>query len=186
MGDQLGGHPKDALRAAVVLLQADDVNLGIVSLEIQHVAEVRPAPAVDRLVRVAGDRQIGIVDRQRPGDGILGQVGVLIFVEQDKAVALVETGTDLGVIAEDRGHVQQEVVEIGGIRGGQLPLIGRVDVADHLAQHMSRPRLILLGLDQVVLGPANGLGQSLGRIAVDVDLEPADRLAQTRTLSLAS
>ena len=90
VGDQLGGHAQDPLRAAVVLLQPDDVDLGKVPLELQDVVQVRAAPAVDRLVRVAGHRQVRMVDRQRPGDGVLGQVGVLVLVDQDEAVALVE------------------------------------------------------------------------------------------------
>ena len=116
VADQRVGHAQDALRAAVVLLQPDDLHVGIVVLELENVAQVRAAPAVDRLVGIAGDGQVRVVDRQGPHDRVLGQVRVLILVDQDVAIALVERGADLGVLAQQRGDVQQQVVEIDGAR----------------------------------------------------------------------
>ena len=95
VGDQFGGHAQDPLRAAVVLLQPHDVNLGKIALELENVVQIRPAPAVDRLIGVAGHGQIRMIDRQRPGDGVLGQIRVLILVDEDEAIALVEARADL-------------------------------------------------------------------------------------------
>ena len=69
--------------------------LGIVVLELEDVVEVGPAPAVDRLVRIARDRQVRIVDRQRPQDHVLRPVRVLVLVDQHVAIPLVELGADL-------------------------------------------------------------------------------------------
>ena len=40
MGDQRRGHPQDALRAAIVPLQADDVDAGKIVLEFQDVVQI--------------------------------------------------------------------------------------------------------------------------------------------------
>ena len=84
------GDAEDALRAAIIPLQADHVYVGKIVLEFEDVVEIGAPPAIDRLVGIAGDRQVGMLDRKRPGDGVLGQVGVLILIHEDEAVALVE------------------------------------------------------------------------------------------------
>ena len=117
MADQLGGHAEDALRAAIVAFQAYDVNVGIIVLEFENVVQIAHPPAVDRLVRVAGDGQIGIFYRQRPGDGVLGEIGVLIFIDEDVAIAVVEALADFSIFAQQRRDVQEQVVEVGGIGG---------------------------------------------------------------------
>ena len=155
VGDQLGGHAQDPLGAAVVLLQPHHADGGKILLELEDVVQIGPPPAVDRLVGVAGDRQVGMVDREGPGHGVLGQVRVLVFVDQDEAVSLVQLGADLGIVAEQGHHVEQEIVEIGGVGPRQLGLIGRIDPLDEGAQRVARPRLVLLGTDQLVLGPTD-------------------------------
>ena len=67
--------------------------------------------------------------------------------------------------------MQQQVVEIGGVRGGQLGLVSRIDPLDDGSQRVARPRLVLLGRDQVVLGPTDGPGDGLGRDEGGVDLQ---------------
>ena len=63
VADQLIGHPQDVRRAAVILLQPDDFDVRIILFKIQDVVQVGAAPPVDRLVRVAGDGQVRMVDR---------------------------------------------------------------------------------------------------------------------------
>ena len=41
-----------------------------------------------------------MVDRQRPQDDVLGEVGVLVLVDQDVAEARVELGAHLGVLVQ--------------------------------------------------------------------------------------
>ena len=84
-----------------------------------------------------------MVDRQRAGDGVLGQIGVLIFIDEDEAVALVEGLAEFGVVSQQAGDVQEQVVEIGGVGGGQLGLVGRIDLLDGGSHGVARPRLVL-------------------------------------------
>src|SRR5208282_6936739 len=53
VGDEVGGGGEDMARGAVVLLEADDARAREILLEAQDVADLGPAPAVDRLVVVA-------------------------------------------------------------------------------------------------------------------------------------
>ena len=74
--------------------------------------------------------------------------------------------------------MKQQVVEIGGVRLDQLALVGRIGRLDHLPQGMARPRLVLVRSDQIVLRPAYGLGDVVGREPLGVDLQPPERLPQ--------
>ena len=157
MGDQLGGHAEDAFRAAVVPFQPHDVDVGKILLELENVVQIGPAPAVDRLVGIARDRQIGIIDRQRPGDGILGQVRVLIFVDEDEAIALVEVWPDFGLSRKHVATCSSRSSKSAALERGKLGLVSGIDLpGDHLPTALARPRLVLVGRDQVVLGPTDG------------------------------
>ena len=106
------GGAEDGLGAAVVPLQLDDLAAGEVVLEVEDVVQVRPAPAVDRLVGVAGDAEVRVVDRQGPDDRVLGEVRVLVLVDEDVAEPGVELRPDLGVLLAGRDEVDEQVVEI--------------------------------------------------------------------------
>ncbi len=172
--DQVIGDPEDIGRAAEVLLQPHDFDLREILLELQDVAQVRAPPAVDRLVGVARHRQIRMVDRQRPHDGVLGQVGVLVFVDQDVAVPLVELGPQFVLLAQQRGHVQQQVVEIAGVGGDQPLLVLRIDAGHDGPHHAVRPRHVLVCRDQAVLGPADRAGNGFRRRVRDGGLTFAE------------
>ena len=56
-----------------------------------------------------------MIDRQAARNGVLGQVGVLILVNQDEPEARVELGTDLGAGAQQFDDQRQQVVEIDDV-----------------------------------------------------------------------
>jgi hypothetical protein len=63
--DRVGGA-EDRLRRAVVLLEPDDVGIDELVLELEDIADVRSAEAVDRVVRdeTAGDEVVGALHVQ--------------------------------------------------------------------------------------------------------------------------
>ena len=63
LDDRVGGV-EDRLSRAVVLLELDDAGVGEVLLEVEDVADVRAAPAVDRVVGddAVGDEVVGALD----------------------------------------------------------------------------------------------------------------------------
>ena len=80
VGDDGVGGIEDRLRAAVVLVE-DDRDLGKGVLELDDVAQVGPAEAVDRLVAVADDRDVAVAAGEQQDDFVLGDVGVLVLVD---------------------------------------------------------------------------------------------------------
>ena len=177
--DQMVGHAENPLRAAIVLLEPHDADLGIILLEIENVAEIRPAPAVDRLVRIAGDRQVRMVVRQRPDDRVLGQVRVLILIDQDVAIAVVEPGPQLGIVAQQRGDVQQQVVEIDRAGRQQPRLIGRIDLGHDAAERVAGAGRVFVGRDQLVLGPTDRGGDPLRREMGQIVRQGVERVLQS-------
>src|SRR5256885_13986987 len=73
---------QNVLRRAIILLQANDLRLGKVLLELKNVADVRPTPGVDRLILVSHGANIVVLARQHAHEFVLGAVGVLVLVDQ--------------------------------------------------------------------------------------------------------
>ena len=84
------GHRQYVLCAAVILFELDDFTARVISLEFEDVIEIRTPPAIDRLIRVAGSAKVFDVHVQATQNGVLGEIGILIFVDHDIAKTLVE------------------------------------------------------------------------------------------------
>ena len=115
-----------------------------------------------------------MIDRQRPDDRVLGQIRILVFVDQDKSILPVESSADLGVLPQQRGDVHQQVVEVGGVGRPELGLVSWVNFPGGLADHTVGMWLVLFGGYQVVFRPANGLGNGLRGETGQVDLHPVE------------
>ena len=127
MGDQAGGGGEDMAGGAVVALQPDDPGAGKIALEAQDVADLRPAPAIDRLVVVADAAEIAPALGQQAQPEILRDIAVLILVHQDVAELLLILGQDLRLLGEERQIVQQQIAEIAGVQIAQALLILAVE-----------------------------------------------------------
>src|SRR6266853_1848959 len=71
---------QDGLARAVVLLQPHDLGVGVVLAEIEDIAHVRAAEAIDRLVVVADHHHVAVLLREQVHQDVLGAVGVLVLV----------------------------------------------------------------------------------------------------------
>src|SRR5262245_13277023 len=101
VADEMRCRRQDVAGGAVVALEPDHLGARKVELEAQNVVDLRPAPAVDRLVVVADAADIGgIAAGQQPEPQILGDVGVLIFVDQDVAQALPVGREHVGMLTQ--------------------------------------------------------------------------------------
>ncbi len=94
--DQLIRGSQNIRSAAEILLEPYDFDAIEVLFEVQNIVQIRAAPTVDRLIRVARYGQIGMVDRQGTYDGVLCQVRVLVLVHQDVTVSLVQRRPQFG------------------------------------------------------------------------------------------
>ena len=178
--DQPRGGGEDVRGGTVVLFQPDDLRAGEIRLEPQDVADLGPAPAIDRLVVVADAADVAMCLRQQPQPQVLRDVGVLVFVHEDIAEALLPLRQHVRVRLEDHHAMQQQVAEIDGVQFQKPPLVLRVKrralavigvrfafghargrqravlpVVDQPGQHPRGPALVVdvLGRDQLLQKP---------------------------------
>ena len=78
--------------------------------EVGDVAELRSPERVNRLVGVAGHREIAARPGEESGDFRLHRAGVLVLVYQDISVLLSQVLASFGLQQVDRRHQQHSVV----------------------------------------------------------------------------
>ena len=155
VADQLRGDREDRAGAAVILFEPYDLDVLKIFFEFKNVADIRPAPAVDRLVGIAGDRQVGKVARKSADDRVLHQVGVLVFVDENVPESGIEPGSNLFVVFQQERRSQKKIVEIDGsgpVKGG---LVLGVDFFDGLADQTRFAGAVIFGEDKRVLCPTD-------------------------------
>ena len=182
-GDEAGSGGQDMPGGAVVALQPDHLGAGKVLLEAQDVADLGPAPAVDRLVVVADAADAVMRLRQQPEPEILRDVGVLILVHQQVLEALLIVGEHVLVPGEEGEVVQQQVAEVDGVHRAQPLLIGGVE--------LGRPPVGVVGAvcarhlvdrEAPVLPALDDDGEGARRPALLVDVLGADELLEQADL----
>jgi hypothetical protein len=127
--DQPRGGAQDVAGRAVVALQAHHFGAGEVLLEAQNIADLGAAPAVDRLVVVADAGDVAVPLRQQPQPQVLGDVAVLILVDQNRAEAPLVVGQDLGVLLEQAQAMQQQIAEVAGVQREKALLVRGIELA---------------------------------------------------------
>ena len=162
---------EDRLGRAVVLLELDHGGVGEVLLELEDVADVGAAEAVDRLRIVADDRQVPVLPAQQLQQPVLGAVRVLVLVHQDPAEALLVALAD---VLEELEHVDrphQQVVEVHRVGLEQALLVGAVGLGDHRLERRDGLLGVGLGVHQQVLEVRDPGLDRARRVALGVDLE---------------
>ena len=100
VGDDLPRRVQQRLGRAIALAQMDRDRAGKVGGELAEEAVVGPAKAVDGLVRVADDADIGPARGQPPQPLHLGEVDILIFVHREPVIAGVQRRGDGGLFRQ--------------------------------------------------------------------------------------
>ncbi len=161
---------------AVVLLQLDQLRAGEVALEVEDVAHLGTAPAVDRLVFVTHGADIAPGPGQQAHHFVLRAVGVLVLVHQQVAeTLLVEFGQPRFLVEQPHGE-QQQVVEVNRAAVGQPLLVFPEQLLLLVSQPVVEAGLVGVGGLQLVLGLAEN-GQHLARLEdLDVEAQALDDL----------
>ncbi len=126
--DHPRGGTQDVRGRAIVLLEPGDRGPGEIGLETQDVADLRTAPTIDRLVVVADATEIAALLGQQAQPQILGDVGVLVLVDEQIAEASLVVGEDVQITGEQGQVMEQEVAEIDGVHRHQALLILAIEV----------------------------------------------------------
>ena len=127
VGDHGAGGFQDVLGRAVVLLQADGDRARKIALEVEDVADIRPAPAVDGLVLVADHGDVVAIAGQQAHQIVLAAIGVLIFVHHQEFVASIDALLRGRVVRQQAHGFEQQIVEIERIRFAQPGLVALID-----------------------------------------------------------
>ena len=117
---------------------------GKILLEIENVADIRAAPAVDRLIFVAHHADVVVRLREQPHQLILAAVGVLILVDHDVAQAAVPGVARVLIVIEQAHAFEQQVVEIERIRLAQRLFVFLVNGRDFRDARIGRFAVQLL------------------------------------------
>ena len=121
--DEVIRHLEDALRGAVVLLQLDDAQVGVIVAQLVQVRDARAAPCVNGLIVIAHHGECGTAARQQLDHLVLAIVGVLIFVDQQIAQLLLPAQQGFGMFLEQLHRQMNQVVEIHRLISAQCFLI---------------------------------------------------------------
>ena len=110
-------------RRAVILLKPHDNGPREVLFKPQDVANLSPAPAVNRLVVIPDAANILVPARQQPQPEVLRHIGILILVNKDVAEPSLVLVKNVFVFLENHHHVQQQIAKIDRIQFPQTGLI---------------------------------------------------------------
>ncbi len=88
IGHYGAGSGQNVLGGSIVLLQPDHLGLGEILFKLQNVADVRAAPAVDRLIFIAYHANVLFRRRQPADELVLHTIRVLILIHQQMLEAL--------------------------------------------------------------------------------------------------
>ena len=127
MRDETRGRGEDMAGRAVIALEPDDFRARKIALEAQNIIDLGAPPAIDRLIVVADAADIVAPLGEQPQPQILGGVGVLIFIDEHIAEAVLIEFQDLGIFAKEPQGFEQKIAEIGGVEGLQPLLIELIE-----------------------------------------------------------
>ena len=140
-------------------------------LELEDVADVGAAEAVDRLGVVADDHQVPPLLGQQLQPAVLGVVGVLVLVDEHVAE---RAGVVVAHLLEQLEHVDrahEQVVEVHRVHAVHLALVGPVDVGHRLLEERAHHLRIRIGVAQLVLGVGDLVVDRRRREPLGVDPE---------------
>src|SRR3989442_1137592 len=119
--DDLVGQREDRLRAAVVLLQLEDLRAGEQLGEVHDVAERRPAERVDALGVVPHHHHVVVREGGLADELGLQAIRVLVLVHHDVAVGVRDAPPDAFVRLQELAEAHQQIVVV---HQQAFPLVG--------------------------------------------------------------
>ena len=172
VGDEGVGRGEDATRGAVILLELDHLQLGVVLLQQLQVLDIGAAPGIDRLIVVAHRGERAAHAREQLEQPILGAIGVLIFIHQQITQTVLPALSHLGVFLEQAHRQRDQVVEIHRLVGAQGAFVFPVELGGDRGDLVVGELRRLVGADHCVLPrrdlPLHLLGDALVAFAGDV------------------
>ncbi len=168
VGDQHVGAFEDTAGGAVVLLQHHHFQRRIILFQQHQVFRARATPGVDRLVIVADHGELVAHAHQHLHQQVLAGVGVLVFVHQQVADAVLPFLQDVGVLLKKLHRQQDQVVEVHRVVGFERALVVQVDDGGSLFLGIARLGQGFVGQDQVVLPAVDEVLHLIGAVVAGI------------------
>ena len=169
-GDDRVRHVKDLLGRAVVVVELHFGGSGVVADEVAQIADIRRAPRIDRLIRVADDGQIAAPARPGARQLVLDGGGVLELVDQHVVKALLVMRTHVVDFKELQGS-QEQVVEVQCLRLLQRRPVPFPDSRRNLVEVAACGRRELLKRRARALAVRNAAQHRARRVLLRVELQ---------------
>ena len=122
------GRFQDIGSGAVILLQFDHFGAGKILLKLQDIADIRTPPAVNGLVVIAYNAQVLAFLCQQAYQGILGIVGILVFIDVHIGEAALIVAEHRRVIHQKLQGFRDQVIEIERVGLLQRVIIGSENI----------------------------------------------------------
>ena len=138
-------------------------------LEVKKVAHFGAPEPVDALVGVADYADVAVGAPEQHHELVLGDVGVLVLVDEDVGEAILVPLEHVEVVPEQPHGPNEQVVEVHGVRLDQATLVLEVDLCKAPLVQSPDPCFEHAGVDEVGLGLADRSGHGPRREALLVD-----------------
>ncbi len=142
--------------------------------QLLQILDVGAAPAVDRLVVVAHCRKLGTDTGQQLEQLVLAGVGILIFIDQQVAQAVLPFLGDLRMLGEQLHRQADQIVEIHRLISFQRRLVRQVGVGGQRFMFVGSELAGGFRRDQRILPIGNDRLQAAQRRLVDALGDVAD------------
>ncbi len=180
--DEPGRRVEDPGSRAVVALERDDPRAREVLVEPQDVLDLRPAPPVDRLVLVPHRAERVRAAPEELDEGVLARVRVLVLVDQEVPHPRGLRRRDRGLLPQEAHGAHDQVVEVEGAGGRELPLVEEENTADPLSRVVRLGVGVRLRGDERVLRVGDAAAHRAGRQDLLGDSDLVHRLLDEREL----
>ncbi len=127
VGNHRAGGFENVLGGPVILFEPDHFGIREVALEIEDVADVGAAPAIDGLILVTHHADVLVGLGEQAHQVVLAAIGVLVFVDHDEFETAIHLEAQIGVVGEQPHGFEQQVVEIERVGLAQAAFVLFVD-----------------------------------------------------------
>ena len=154
--NDLVGRLKNGFSGTVILLQQNNLGLGIIFLEIQDILHVSTTPTVDRLVRIPNNTDIFKTGSQEFDQLVLSMVGILVLINVDVLEFLLIVSQNIRILIKETQGQHNQIIKVNRLRLTQLFLISSVTLGHDLRIHITSLGSIGHIINQVILSIGNG------------------------------
>ena len=159
--DQMIGCFQDHRSRPVVLLHTDRPRIRIIRFKIKDILDIRPAPSVDRLVRISDDGDLAPRRGQAFHKPVLGVIRILILVDQDMLETVLPGLEDFGMFVEQDHGFHDEIAKITRLQAFHPVLIELINFSHMVLKKLDRLRGVLGRGNKKILGTLDLLAHSL-------------------------